>query len=477
MKVAILGAGPGGLCAAWNLVKDGHQVVVFEKEPMCGGQSITFARDGFRYDLGPHNIHSRRQSVLDFINRILDHQMVQTRMDSQIYFRRRRVSYPLVGSQVLRSLPWLTSMGCGLSFLATRVRATFSPRFRDDGTYESWVVNRFGRRFYDIFFGPYTRKTWGIPPSQLSDIVAQKRIAIRGIPELIRSILFKKEIYHPENPRLVKNLYPTTGVGRISEFFADEIRRAGGTLLTRCRVKSVLMAGRRATSIGYEEDGVAKTLDFRAEGGSETWQVLSTLPINELVLMLGGEVPDPVRAAAAGLDFTSEVFLYLDLNTPDAFGVQLLYFSEDEFPFNRIYDVGLFSRAMVPEGKNALCVELTCNYQDELWRLDDQSLFEKCMLPLERHGLLTRNRVTSFHVRRMPHAYPRFRVGYDQKLRTIFNYLAAVDNFMTFGRQGLFCYANVDDVIWMAFEIVKELPYRDRMSLPIEELLPDYINF
>ncbi len=476
-NILVLGAGPSGLCAAWNLVKDGHRVIVFEKEPICGGQSITFEQDGFRYDLGPHNIHSHRPSVFEFLKRILSHKILETKVLPQIYFRQQRIQYPLVGIQVLELLPLLTSITCGLSFLWCRVCATFSSAFRDDGSFETWVINRFGRQFYDIFFAPYAKKTWGILPAELSDVVAKKRIAIRGIPELISSIIFKREIYHPENPRLVRNLYPIMGVGEISDFFAAGIREGGGTILTRCAVEKIVLDEKRVRKICYSEDGRSKTLEFQAEGGEENWQVFSTIPLNEMILMLDGNVPQSVREAAMGLDFTSEVFLYLNLNVPDAFKVPLLYFSEDEYPFNRIYDVGMFSRAMVPKGKNALCLELTCKFGDEIWNMDEKALFEKCMLPLEKHGLLNRDRVTAYHARRLSHAYPQFRVGYEQKLRTIFSYLADVTNLVTFGRQGVFAYANVDDVIWMAFEVVKELPYRERIRLPIEELLPDYINF
>jgi len=476
-NVVILGAGPGGLCAAWNLVQDGFRVIVFEKEPVCGGMAATFEWDGYRYDLGPHNIHTKRPSVHLFLKRILGQDVREDKVLPQIYFRKRRINYPLVGMQVLRSLPWWTAVACGLSFLWCRTRALFSSDLQDDGTYETWVVNRFGQRFYDIFFGPYTEKTWGISPTQLSDYVAKKRIAVRGLSELINSALYKKEIYHQENPRLVMNLYPRRGVGEISDFFAAGIRGAGGTILTSCNVEKMVLDGNRVAKVCYSEDGKSKVLDFQTEGGAENWHVISTIPINQMVLMLDGNVPQPVRESAEGLDFASMILLYLNLNQPDAFNVELLYFSEVEFPFNRIYDVGLFSRAMVPEGKNAICIEITCSYGDEVWNMDEKVLFEKCMLPLEKHGLLGRDKVEAYHIRRLSHAYPRFRVGYQQKLRTIFTYLEDKPNLITFGRQGLFSYSNVDDVIWMGFEVAKELPYRKRISLPVEELFPDYIDF
>lgn len=476
-NIVILGAGPGGLCAAWNLAQDGHHVTVLEALPTYGGLSATFARGDYRYDLGPHNIHTSRKSIMDFLEKNLADSIFEHPLRPEIFYRKKRFVYPLQGEQVLRLLPIWTMIACGFSFLWSRIRAFVSPAFKDDGTYKTWVVNRFGQRFYDIFFGPYTEKTWGFPPSELSDIVAQKRIAVRGLSELINSVLFKKELAHPENPRLIRNLYPREGVGEISDFFAKGILESGGEILTSCKVEKITLEKGKATAVHYLANGTPKVIHFDHKNGFDKWDIISTIPINDMVLMLEGDVPSNVRDSAKGLDFSSMVLLFLDLDQPDAFGVELLYFSESEFLFNRIYDVGLFSRAMVPEGKNAICIEITCTQGDETWNMDEKALYEKCILSLEKHGFLERSKVSSYHIQRLTHAYPRFRVGYQQKLRAIVDYLKNVPNIITFGRQGLFSYANVDDVIWMAFEISKQIDYRDRITLPVEELLPDYINF
>jgi protoporphyrinogen oxidase len=475
VKALVIGGGPAGLCAAWNLAQDGHRVVVLEKEAVWGGLALTFERKGFRYDLGPHNIHSRRESVLRFLKGILGERFVEYRPILQIHFRGRRIAYPLVGLDVLRSIPAWTALLCGASFVATRALSVFLPGQGDDGSYETWVVNRFGRRFYDIFFGPYSAKVWGIPPRELSDIVARKRIAVRSIGELIRGVLVKRESYHPENARVIRNYYPAGGVGEICDYFAAGIRAAGGEIRTGCSVERLALEDHTITSVGYVRDGRRETFELAGDG--EPWQVLSTAPINDLVGMLEGSVPEPVRTAASGLDFTSEVLLYLNLDGERAFDVHLLYFSESVFPFNRIYDIRLFSPEMVPPGKNALCLELTCTRGDALWQAEPREVFERCIGVLERHGLLARSRVEDFHVRRLTHAYPRFRMGYQARLNRVLEFVDSLQNLVTFGRQGLFTYSNVDDAIWMGFEVAKSLAYRKRMPLPLRELLPTYIDF
>ncbi|MBU1147950.1 MAG: hypothetical protein KKD11_06310, partial [Candidatus Omnitrophica bacterium] len=443
---------------------------------VCGGQSITVKRGNYRYDLGPHNIHSERDSVIDFLKKNAGKDFVKHKYRSQIYFRGHRINYPLTGVDVLRSINLLTAFGCGLSFIWAHFVSFFIPSFRDDGSYEKWIVNRFGRKFYNIYFGPYSDKVWKIHPSKISDIVAKKRIAVSGILELIHSIFFKKQTYHPENPELIDNHYHQDGVGAISDFFEKGIIEGGGRIIKEATVEKIEVVKSKIKKIYYSKQGRTECLQAGEEDGHDL-EVLSSIPVNEMILMLDADVPENVKEAAQGLDFTSEVFLFLDVKKPDIFKISLLYFSEPEFPFNRAYDVGIFSRRMVPEGKNALCLEVSCNYDDDMWKADDEQIFEKCILPLEKHNLLNRQDIENYHTKRLKHAYPRFRVGYEDKLKAIFDYLFTIRNLTSFGREGLFTYANVDDVIWMGFEVAKNVAYNNRIKLSIKELLPNYISF
>lgn len=477
MKIFVLGGGPGGLCAAWNLLQDGYEVTVLEKEPVCGGQSVTFRRGGYRYDLGPHNIHSQRGSVIKFLKKNLGDDFVKHDFSAQIYFRSRRINYPFVGVDIIKSINLFTAISCLLSFLSARAAAFLSPRLKDDGSYRTWIVNRFGRKFYDIYFGPYSQKVWCTSPELISDVVAKKRIAVSGIMELIHSLLFKKQQYHPENPAMIDNYYPKEGVGAIADFFIKGIKEKGGEIITGAKVERIILEDNRVREIGCRLGNTTKTFRPGGENGNAGCMVLSTIPVNEMAAALEGGVPEGVFQAAEGLTFTSEVFLYLNVRQPDIFRVPLLYFSEPEFMFNRIYDIGIFSPKMLPPGKGAICLEISCMHKDRTWMMDEKELFNRCIGPLEKHGLLRRGEVEDYHVRRLEHAYPLFKVGYEKKLKQIFNFINGVPNLISFGRQGLFTYANVDDSIWMAFEVSKHVRYQGRFRLSIKELLPHYISF
>ena len=471
LRVIVLGGGPSGLCAAWNLVQDGYEVMLLEKEPICGGQSITFQKGEYRYDLGPHNIHSQRKIVIGFLKNILREDFFQHEFSSQIYFRNRRINYPFMGADLLRSINPITAIGCLLNFASTHVASFFLPDFKDNESYETWIVNRFGRKFYNIYFAPYSQKVWKIPPNEISDVVAKSRIAVSSIIEIIHTMIFKTQRYHPENARMIDNFYPRKGIGSISDFFTKGIIQGGGKIINGAKVEKIVLQNNLLKELGYSHKGDFLRLDL-----ADT-KVLSTLPVNELILMFDGHIPDDIIDSARGLDFVSEVFLYMNVKKPDIFGVPLFYFSEPEFPFNRIYDVGEFSRDMVPAGKNAICLEISCNYNDEIWNTDDSGLFEKCIVPLERHRLFDRELVEDYHTRRLVHAYPRFRIGYEKRLKTVFGYISTLSNLISFGRQGLFTYANIDDAIWMGFEVAKNINYYKRIGLSIKDLLPNYIAF
>ncbi len=476
-RVVVLGGGPAGLAAAWSLAKDGHHVTILEKEANCGGMAATFQRGEYSYDLGPHNFHSSNSTLLAFLQNALGDDFRPNPPKIEIYFRKKHIRHPFEGFDLLNAMNGLTALACASSFFWSRIKSIFIPVFKDDGTYRTWLINRFGKHFFDIFFGPYTEKVWGVPTSELSDIVAKKRVPVKSLFEVVKSAILRKHQFHQEHPKTIPSYYPRYGSGQVIDFFKNEFLQLGGEIITNTQIIGMNCSDNTISSIEFLTTGQPSRIIRAKPDCDQKLSILSTIPIDQLVQYMQWNVPAEIIDSANKLKFTQEVLLYININVINPLGVHWLYFSEAIFPFNRIYDIANFSSDMVPSGKTTLCLEITCAKNDPVWNMDDHELFEYCFAPLEQHGFLSRNVVEEYHTRRLTHAYPSFRVGYQQHLSKIIEYIdASKNNLWSFGRQGLFAYVNVDEVIWMGLQVASNLSMKEKMNLTSRDLFREFIE-
>lgn len=466
-KPVIIGAGPAGLCVGWNLSLDGIPVTVLEKTNETGGLSLTFSDDGYSFDLGPHNIHTVYPDILTFLKKILKDDLYQHNPEVKIFFMNRLVSYPLKGIHTFKALPFVVVIPAGLSFLWARTKM-FLRNPENDNSFESWIKNRFGRVLYNYYFGPYAQKAWKINASEISSYVAEMRVPILSLTDYIRG-LFKKQPrkFHSEDWSQINHYYPRKGVGQITNYLAKGIIDNNGKIENNVEILSINGNDRRVESVTYKQNGEVKTI--------ETDFLFSTIPINDFIKVLNLKVPEKVKKAASGLDYCSESLLYIKTSRPNVFDTSLTYFSDPKIKFNRVYEIGSFSRECVPSGKSALCVEYTCNIGDAIWTASPEELFNDAIGVFERLGMLNRKETEGYLIRRITHAYPRFRIGFEEKLKKILDYLVSLEDVMTLGRQGLFCYANVDDVLHMGFRATEMLSTIRRKGIDYSELFPKYV--
>ena len=170
--VVVVGAGPAGLTAAYQLGKAGRHAVVFEADDVVGGISRTARAGDWRFDIGGHRFFTKVAPVRDLWHEILPDEdfLLRPRM-SRIYYGGKFYDYPLRAFTALRNLGLVEALRCVLSYLWVRLRPP-----RDQSTFEGYVAARFGWRLYRIFFKTYTQKVWGVPPDQIQADWAAQRI-------------------------------------------------------------------------------------------------------------------------------------------------------------------------------------------------------------------------------------------------------------------------------------------------------------
>ncbi len=447
--VVVLGGGASGLSLAHRLGELGIPALVLEARSRPGGLAGSFQLDGFTLDYGPHNIHCSCEADVEVFRKLLGANLLDHSPRAKILFRGKLVDYPLKGLKALAVLdPW-TGLKCAGGFLWARTARKFRPG--PDLNYRDWIVSRFGRGLYNAYFGPYSQKVWGVDPACLSTVIAEKRIPTPSVGKLLLEALFRrKPPFHPEHPEHVLSFYPKEGIGQLMDSLVVSIRSSGGDVRLGARVTALLGSGTPGYLVEYRQG--------RSQERATARMVCSTLPLPVLLRMLEPPVPTDVRSAGEGLRYRSLMLLYLLLDIPRALESPWVYFSDVRVPFNRVYEVGRFSPAIVPVGRTALCFEVSCWRHEAQWRQTGWQLAREADRLLSLHWpSAAAARSAGAFTKRFETVYPVFDLGYEARLSRILDHLGELGNLVTFGRQGLFTYVNVDHCFDMGYELAESI--------------------
>ncbi len=452
--VAVIGAGPAGLTAAYLLSKNKIPVTVFEADPhSVGGIARTVNYRGFRFDIGGHRFFSKAREVEALWREILPEDLLERPRSSRIYYNGKFFAYPLKPMEALHKLGVGNSALCLLSWLKARAFPVAAP-----DNFEDWVSNQFGRRLFSIFFKSYTEKVWGMDCRDISADWAAQRIQGLSLGKAIRNAFFPNGNGNGNGTGsrggVIKTLihsfrYPRWGPGMMWEACADKVRAQGGQIVMGARVTGCAYdAARRRWQVSDSQGGTL-----------EVDHVISSAPIPHLVRGLSPSVSDEALQAAMSLRFRDFLTVAVILKDRHRFDDNWIYIHDPKVKVGRVQNYKSWSPEMVPDPEMACYgLEYFCFEGDGLWISRDETLLELAARELAQIGLAEPGEILDGCVVRQKKAYPVYDDDYAKHVDVVREEIAhRFPNLHLVGRNGMHKYNNQDHAMMTAMLCVKNI--------------------
>jgi protoporphyrinogen oxidase len=446
----VIGAGPAGLTAGWELTKLGLRPVVIEQQSLVGGLASTAQYRGYYFDMGGHRFFTKVGDVKKLWREVLQNHLLRRPRLSRIYYNGKFFYYPLRPLNALKGL----GLWEGLLIVLSYLRWQLFPYRRED-TFEQWVTNRFGKRLFQIFFKAYTEKVWGISCSELKAEWAAQRIKDLSLRTVLTNMFLKSK--KPIKTLIEEFDYPRYGPGMMWNAVKSEIERRAGTVLTEAEVVRINRTGQHIDSVVVRRHGREETI--------EAANFISSMPVSEFVRRLE-KPPVAVVEAAARLRYRDFLTVVCIINKRELFPDNWIYVHDPEVQVGRIQNFKNWSPDMVPDStKTSLGLEYFCTEGDALWAMRDEELIQLATSELERIGLCRTADVEDGCVVRVPKAYPIYGSDYREALTVVRDFVDSLENFRTIGRNGLHRYNNQDHAMLTGLLAVRSMVLGEQHDL------------
>lgn len=495
-KIVIIGAGPAGLTAGYELLNQSkkYKVVVLEETNEIGGISKTINYHGNRMDIGGHRFFSKNQDVINFWTHFLsvqgkpsyddkklkrekklvengpdpeidDQVMLVRNRVSRIYYLKKFFDYPIsMKKETFKNMGFGKTVSCGFSYLKSIVVK------KKEDSLEDFYVNRFGKKLYNMFFEEYTEKLWGRHPSQISADWGSQRVKGLSIITVIKDMF--KRYFHINNGKKETSLieefiYPKYGPGQLWENVSKEIENKGGKVLKQHKVVRINTKDNKIISVVCDNNGT----EIEIKGDI----FISSMPLKDLVNSINNGVPKEIRKIANGLpyrDFVTIGVLVKKLNLKNKTNIKTLgnivpdcwiYVQEPNVKLGRIQIFNNWSPYMVkkPDDTVWIGLEYFCNENDNFWNISDKGCSEFAINELASMGVINKNDVLDSHIERVKKAYPAYFDTYSE-IDKLIKYLNKFDNLYCVGRNGQHRYNNMDHSMITSFETVKNIIHNSK---------------
>ncbi|HLE62240.1 MAG TPA: FAD-dependent oxidoreductase [Pyrinomonadaceae bacterium] len=439
-RVAILGGGPAGLGAAWQLARQGKaDAIVLEQRDDVGGNAGSFELDGLAVDYGSHRLHPACQpQILEDLRQLLKDDLLDRPRHGRIRLRGQWIHFPLKPLDLLRNVPLSFVSGVAIDSLRKFVpRSNGKPE-----TFASVLERGLGSTICNDFYFPYALKIWGLPPQELSATQARRRVSAGSMRKMARKVLAL--VPGIKSSKSGRFFYPHGGYGQISRALASAACKTGVDIQLRTTVHRLNLGDPHQIQVQSEKGPQTLTADY----------IWSTIPLSVLARITHPQAPPEVLDASRRIEFRAMILIYLVLDQHQWTPFDAHYFPEADSKLTRLSEPKNYSGRTEPKGRTVLCGELPCMVNDDLWNASDERLaalvsdsLKICDLPIE-------STVLKVATKRLPYAYPIYRQGYEQYFDVLDGWVNGLERVLTFGRQGLFAHDNTHHALAMAYGAV-----------------------
>jgi protoporphyrinogen oxidase len=435
--VVVLGAGPAGVGAAYELTRAGRaRVTVIEQRDTVGGNAGSFQLDGMWVDYGSHRLHPACDpAILSNLRELLGEDLLDRPRHGRIRLENQWIHFPLKPDDLLLRMPKKFALGVALDMVRKQSSLNGQP-----DSFASVLEHSLGSTICRGFYFPYARKLWGLPPEQLAATQARRRVSGNSVGKILRKVA--NAVPGLKQPGAGRFFYPRYGYGEISQRLCEAARSAGAQFIMQARVTAVEREDTGVAAVTYEQNGQSHRIPTR--------NVWSTVPISLLVRSMKPAAPRGVLDASTRISFRGMILIYLTLEQDHFTEYDAHYFPEESIPISRLSEPKNYSAANEPIGTTVLCAELPSDPGSREWEMSDEQLGDLLRNWLEQASLPVKAKIRRVTTRRLRQAYPVYIRGYENDLALADHWLGQVEGLLTFGRQGLFVHDNTHHALYMA---------------------------
>jgi len=433
LPIIVLGAGPAGLTAARTLSRSGRKVIILEKRTEVGGISSSSYWEDFIVEFGPHTYHVKHDEIDELVREHCDRDLPIKKRVTNMLIKGKYYDYPLKFWQLLRGLNPLFSIWMVADFIFSTVKFTLFPC--PDDSFETWGIKRFGKTLYNLCFGQYSRRVWGIPPAFLSTRLASSKLQKLNLKDILIKLLGGRG--QEQATYWDDFIYPEEGIGVVFERMAEKIREEGGEVWLESLPTAISFDSGKVVSVRVKRKHEELTIPCAG--------IISTIPLPGITDLCRPLLSEAEISAGEGLKSRSLVLSNIIINTDRISQAHWVYLLDPVFRFNRFCEQKNLLLDRKPEGRTLITFELCCEYNDSLWKSTEEELRELALQDIEYIDKIDGRKASACIIKRTKDAYPIYDLDFECNLEILLAALSRIDNLYSTGRQGLFLNTDMHD--------------------------------